>query len=139
MASEPRAVAFAILPRLIRQRDAPAYLGMSASDFDTHVRPFVTEVPYPRHIVFDRLELDDRLEILTVEGAEERRSAASALRSKVGGSGLCGSPCGIPHHVDHIIPLRGKLVSGLHVETNLRVTSSRVNLAKGNRFEVCDG
>ena len=41
---------------------------------------------------------------------------------------------GIPHHVDHVIPLRGKLVSGLHVETNLRVIPSHENQKKWNKF-----
>ncbi len=41
---------------------------------------------------------------------------------------------GVEHHVDHIVPLRAKLVSGLHVEFNLRVIPKRVNLRKGNRF-----
>jgi len=39
-------------------------------------------------------------------------------------------------HVDHIIPLQGKNVSGLHVYSNLRVVPSSVNLAKGNRYEL---
>lgn len=42
---------------------------------------------------------------------------------------------GIAHHVDHVIPLQGKFVCGLHVETNLRVVPASVNLAKKNRFE----
>lgn len=43
---------------------------------------------------------------------------------------------GVPHHVDHIIPLQGDLVSGLHVESNLRVLPATDNQRKRNRYEV---
>lgn len=41
---------------------------------------------------------------------------------------------GIPHEVDHIVPLHGKLVCGLHVHYNLRVITKDENQAKRNNF-----
>jgi hypothetical protein len=43
---------------------------------------------------------------------------------------------GVEHHVDHIYPLQGRLVSGLHVHTNLQVLPGADNCRKNNRYEV---
>jgi hypothetical protein len=48
-----------MIPRVIRFRDAPRYLGMDRNRFNAEVRPFLTEVPIGKQgIGFDRLELD---------------------------------------------------------------------------------
>ena len=48
-----------LLPRLVRLRDAPAYLGMDRNRFNTEVRPCLTTIPVGQQgIAFDRLELD---------------------------------------------------------------------------------
>ena len=48
-----------VLPRFIRVKDAPSYLGMNRHRFNSEVRPHITEIPIGiQGIAFDRLDLD---------------------------------------------------------------------------------
>lgn len=51
----------------------------------------------------------------------------AALRTKV---------FGFAWHVDHVLPLKGKLVSGLHTPYNLQVIPALDNLRKSNKVQV---
>src|SRR5262249_39488184 len=67
----------AILPRIIRIGEAPAYLGMSRTLFDVDVRPSLTIVRIGTHgLAVDRLELDAWADALF-----ERQHALAAVRT----------------------------------------------------------
>ena len=58
-----------ILPRLIRLRDIPHYLGMNIRIFNKEVRPLLTEMPIGKQgKAFDRLDLDKWVDYYKVGG-----------------------------------------------------------------------
>lgn len=42
-------------------------------------------------------------------------------------------------HVDHIVPLHGRIVSGLHSPDNIQVVPAEFNMGKGRKFDINAG
>ncbi len=82
-----------ILPKFIRLRDAPDYLGMDRNRFNREVRPDVASIPIGfQGIAFDRFDLDQWAEVykkrvsrpmITQEGKswvkKERQASSNAV------------------------------------------------------------
>ena len=44
------------------------------------------------------------------------------------------SRSGVKFHVDHVVPLQGKIVSGFHVENNMQILPAYINISKNNQW-----
>lgn len=68
-----------------------------------------------------------------VAGATPSWVDAKAVLAVYAAARKVSKETGVPHHVDHVVPLTSKLVCGLHVQNNLAVKPGVENLKKHNR------
>src|SRR5947208_11147456 len=85
-----------ITPRIIRFRDAPAYLGMDRNRFNAEVRPGLTEIPIGKQgIGFDRLELDAWVDDYKSCNGRPARKGDKTWDANASPASSCGPDIGI--------------------------------------------
>jgi hypothetical protein len=80
-----------------------------------------------------------RLQLAIAQGKRRRRYVSwanlDAMAAVYAKAALLRRTTGCSYVVDHIVPLRGREVSGLHVENNLRIIERSENARKSNKWE----
>lgn len=88
----------------------------------------------PEPFIRKSLERANKLKELQTPAYVDQKSINIIYREMSRRNKECGS---VEYHVDHIIPLNGERVSGLHIETNLRIIKAKDNTKKSNSFTPC--
>ena len=89
-----------------------------------------------------RYETDDRYKVTNAAKQARRRACLAIwadeekIKAIYAEARRLTKETGIKHAVDHVIPIKSRLVCGLHVESNLAVLPALENGRKKNKFEI---
>ncbi len=130
------------------EEDLIAYMrslrpGVKAANRHDHLTP---TPPVPQRATYRSPESLERRKPLVAFHAAQRKAAKllrtpawadkEAIRAVYALARKRTVKTGIPHHVDHVIPLQGETVSGLHVDGNLRIITATENIRKKNHWNA---
>jgi len=121
--------------REAKLRDAAEYRAKNAERINAHLRAY-TKQNRDKYNAYSKLRATAKMHRtptwLTGDDVWLMKEiyALATLRTKL---------TKIKWHVDHIIPLQGSIVSGLHVPTNLQVITQTENIRKFNSWDPDNG
>lgn len=85
-----------------------------------------------------RVTAKTTLRRLKVAGATPPWADVAAIRAFYLDANRLSRETGVPHEVDHIVPIKGEYVCGLHVHWNLQVLTRAENRSKANKLRAED-
>lgn len=149
-----RAQSFITCPRCLKVRHALYYQLLNPEDYENAVRGGACAFCYGELKVLDRAV--QRVRRIRGRLDHTEKQFRNRLRSNVRNAQIkMATPAwankreiarvfrdakqqteftGIAHQVDHIIPVRSKVVCGLHIPANLRVVPAKINARKSNKL-----
>ncbi len=132
-----RALGF-LLQRMARGDNTPVEMGRSRGQLSLSRMPHATMQWLVDHALgiqahFLRLKAEERSRACQQRVATPRWSERTLIERVYRETAMLSERCGVSFHVDHVVPIKSKLVCGLHVHANLQVLDAPTNISKGNR------
>jgi 5-methylcytosine-specific restriction endonuclease McrA len=134
-------------PERRRQNDRARYAADPQRFLDTHARyrarPEAKERIAPQKKAWSEANRPRRAERQRARVARQNASRMALLHREASlviydDAARVTKETGVPHEVDHVVPLQAVGVCGLHVPWNLRVDTAEANRRKQNRWTETD-
>jgi len=132
-----RALRF-LLRRMARGDNTPIKMGKNRDALSLSSMPKPTLTWLIAHATgiqahFLRIKAEERSRASQQRAATPRWSERDLIERVYRETAMLSERFGIAFHVDHVVPIKSKLVCGLHVHANLQVLAAADNISKGNR------